>query len=180
MSKDPMSKIRAGDVWKALERVLSDYHIGPADFDVVDRRPHPTLTVRFCGCERTMDFAGTPSSRRAPAIASGHLRRMLKDMQMAAIPSRPVPFALPLPAASAPVPGLADLLSLTQDALRYRSIKRAAGAFAAGDVRGAMDHLKASAVVDEGDRDVFAIILNGFMTDLMERNVIAMKKGRAA
>lgn len=30
------------------------------------------------------------------------------------------------------------------------------------------------------DLNVFAIILNGFMTDIMERNVIAMKKGRAA
>lgn len=37
MGNDMMSKIRAGDVWKAMARVLDEFRIQKEDFDVLDR-----------------------------------------------------------------------------------------------------------------------------------------------
>lgn len=85
MSKDTMSKIRAGDVWRSLERILDDRHIQRDCWSVEDVRPHPKLTVTYCGSTRTMSFAGTPSSRFAPKRSEGELRRMLREMEMEAI-----------------------------------------------------------------------------------------------
>lgn len=86
MGKDMMSKIRAGDVWKALSRVLDEFRIPKSDYDVLDRRPHPHLIVRYCGAERFMSFPCTPHGHgRAPYKYSSSLRRMLKEMQMSAL-----------------------------------------------------------------------------------------------
>lgn len=80
MSKDPLSKIRAGDVYKNLMRVLAEHRIEKADWSIVDKRPHPSLTVRYAGRERSMTFPGTPSGRGSAAKFAGVLRRMLKEM----------------------------------------------------------------------------------------------------
>jgi hypothetical protein len=86
MGKDMMSKIRAGDVWKAMARVLEDFRVPKEDYDVLDKRPHPHLTVTYCGLQRSMSFPCTPRGRgRAATRYASSLRRMLKDMQMAAI-----------------------------------------------------------------------------------------------
>jgi len=90
MSKDPLSKIRAGDVFKQLRRVLQEFRIDDADWSVVDKRPHPELTVRYCGLERRMNFSGTPSRQLTARNEAHKLRRMLKDMQMAALGGQPV------------------------------------------------------------------------------------------
>lgn len=87
MSKDPMSKIRAGDVYKELVRVLSQYHIERQDWTVVDKRPHPTLTVTYCGVTDSMAFPGSPSGRGSAAKYAGVLRRLLKNMQMKSLSS---------------------------------------------------------------------------------------------
>lgn len=84
-SKDPLSKIRAGDVYKNLVRVMKEFGVPDSDWSVVDRRPHPELTVRYCGQERRMHFAGTPSSRFSCRHSSAELRRLLKEMQMASL-----------------------------------------------------------------------------------------------
>lgn len=96
MSKDPMSKIRAGDVFKQLRRVLQEFRIDDADWSVVDKRPHPELTVRYCGLERRMNFSGTPSRQLTARNEAHKLRRMLKDMQMAALGGEPAPAPLPV------------------------------------------------------------------------------------
>lgn len=85
MSKDPLSKIRAGDVYKQFMRVLSEYRIERADWTIVDKRPHPILTVRYVGLERSMSFPGSPSGRGSAAKYAGVLRRLLKSMQMEAL-----------------------------------------------------------------------------------------------
>lgn len=84
-SKDPLSKIRAGDVYKNLVRVMKEFGVPDSDWFVVDKRPHPELTVRYCGQERRMHFAGTPSSRFSCRNSSAELRRLLKEMQMASL-----------------------------------------------------------------------------------------------
>lgn len=92
MSKDVMSKIRNGDVWKALSRVLSEHGIErPEGYEVVDERPHPKLVIRYCGIERVMHFAGTPSSRRTPRVTAAKLRGILREMQIDSIASVPTP-----------------------------------------------------------------------------------------
>ncbi len=83
MSKDVMSKIRASDVWRELSRVLSDYRV--EDYRVLDQRPHPVLEINYCGVTRGFNFSGTPSSRFTCKNEAAMLRRLLKDMQMAAI-----------------------------------------------------------------------------------------------
>jgi hypothetical protein len=85
MSKDPMSKIRATDVWKAIQRVLDEFRIDKRDYDVEDRRPHPLIRIRYAGVEREIHFSGTPSSRRAPADTAAKFRRTLREMQMAGL-----------------------------------------------------------------------------------------------
>lgn len=82
MGKDMMSKIRAGDVWKAMARVLDEFRIPKEDWDVLDKRPHPHLIVRYCGRERFISFPSTPGGYRSPYKYSAALRRMLKEMQM--------------------------------------------------------------------------------------------------
>lgn len=89
MSKDVMSKIRASDVWKAIERVLVEYRISRPDYIVEDQRPHPKLTITYLGQTRVMHFAGTSSSRQAPRQTAAKLRRLLREMQLAAIGSPP-------------------------------------------------------------------------------------------
>lgn len=83
MSKDVMSKIRAGDVWRELERVLREYRVDT--FEVLDQRPHPVLVIRHLGLERSMSFSGSPSSRFTCKNEAAMLRRILKQMQMEAI-----------------------------------------------------------------------------------------------
>lgn len=86
MSQNKLAKLRNTDVFKALMRVLEEYRIPKEDYDVLDKRPHPLLTVRYCGVEREMTIPSTPKTKgKAPASYSGQLRRLLKDMQMAAL-----------------------------------------------------------------------------------------------
>ena len=83
MSQNKLAKLRNTDVFKALMRVLEDYRVPKEDYSVLDKRPHPMLTVRYCGVEREMSIPSTPKTRgKAPVAYSGHLRRLLKDMQM--------------------------------------------------------------------------------------------------
>lgn len=89
MSKDVMSKIRAGDVWKNLERVLSDHRIERPDYEVFDERPHPRLHVRYHGVERDFRFSGTPGNRRTPKFEADKLRRMLREMMQESLLPKP-------------------------------------------------------------------------------------------
>ncbi len=91
MSKDPLSKIRANDVYRALVRVLQDY--GIKSHTVVDKRPHPHLVFEFEGKERSFEFAGTPSSVFSPKGHSGSLRRDLRQwrIEAAAGAAQPAP-----------------------------------------------------------------------------------------
>ncbi|WEK50333.1 MAG: hypothetical protein P0Y66_22270 [Candidatus Kaistia colombiensis] len=95
MSKDPLSKIRAGNVFKQLRRILQEFRIDDADWSVVDKRPHPELTFRYCGRERRMNFSGTPSRQGTARNEAHRLRRILKEMQMAALGGEPAPAGLP-------------------------------------------------------------------------------------
>lgn len=90
MSKDVLSKIRAGDVWKHITRVLSEYRVEKADYQVEDKRPHPALTVTYCGITRTMHFAGTPGSRNTARVTGDKLRKMLKAMRFESMAPMPV------------------------------------------------------------------------------------------
>src|SRR3546814_6874258 len=64
-------------------RVLEEYRVPKEDFEVLDKRPHPMLTVRYCGVEREMSLPSTPKTRgKAPVAYAGQLRRLLKNMQM--------------------------------------------------------------------------------------------------
>lgn len=85
MSKDPLSKIRAGDVYKQVVRVLKEFGVPDSDWSIVDKRPHPQLTVRYCGLERMLPISGTPSSRFTCRNEAANLRRLLKEMQMASL-----------------------------------------------------------------------------------------------
>lgn len=86
MSQNKLAKLRNTDVLKALMRVMEEYRIPKEDFDVLDKRPHPVLTVRYCGVEREMSIPSTPKTKgKAPTAYSVQLRRMLKEMQMAAL-----------------------------------------------------------------------------------------------
>lgn len=80
MSKDVLSKIRTNDVYKGLTRVLSDYRV--EDFDVVDKRPHPAMIIRYCGIEREFTFPGSPRPGVNVKAYVAEMRRFLKDMQM--------------------------------------------------------------------------------------------------
>lgn len=83
MSQNKLAKLRNSDVFKACMRVLEDFRVPKEDFDVLDKRPHPHLTVRYCGIERVMTIPCTPKTKgRAPTVYSGKLRSMLKEMQM--------------------------------------------------------------------------------------------------
>ncbi|WPE19882.1 ORF6N domain-containing protein [Shinella zoogloeoides] len=83
MSQSKLAKLRNTDVFKACMRVLEEFRIPKEDFQVLDRRPHPQLTVRYCGLERMMSLPSTPKTRgKAPTVYSVNLRRMLKEMQM--------------------------------------------------------------------------------------------------
>jgi prophage antirepressor-like protein len=86
MSQNKLAKLRNTDVFKALMRVLDEYRIPKEDFRVLDKRPHPMLTVRYCGVEREMSIPSTPKTRgKAPVAYSAQLRRLLKEMQMASL-----------------------------------------------------------------------------------------------
>lgn len=86
MSQNKLAKLRNADVFKALMRVLDEYRIPKEDYHVLDKRPHPMLTVRYCGAEREMSIPSTPKTRgKAPVAYSAQLRRLLKEMQMAAL-----------------------------------------------------------------------------------------------
>lgn len=90
MSKDVMSKIRDGEVWREFLRVFREYRIDVAhDVTVTDRRPHPVLSVTHCGLTRTMTFSGTPGSRFTGKNEAMRLRQLLKDMQLAAVSTMP-------------------------------------------------------------------------------------------
>lgn len=83
MSQNKLAKLRNSDVFKACMRVLEDFRVPKEDYDVLDKRPHPHLTVRYCGIERVMTIPCTPKTKgRAPTVYSGKLRSMLKEMQM--------------------------------------------------------------------------------------------------
>ncbi len=86
MSQNKLAKLRNTDVFKALLRVLAEFRIPKEDFDVLDKRPHPVLTVRYCGVEREISMPSTPKTKgKAPTAYSVQLRRTLKEMQMAAL-----------------------------------------------------------------------------------------------
>jgi len=83
MSQSKLAKLRNSDVFKACMRVLEDFRVPKEDYDVLDKRPHPHLTVRYCGVERVMTIPCTPKTKgRAPTVYAGKLRNMLKEMQM--------------------------------------------------------------------------------------------------
>lgn len=86
MSQNKLAKLRNGDVYKACMRVLEEFRVPKEDYEVLDKRPHPHLTVRYCGVERFMSIPCTPKTHgKAPVAYSAQLRRMLKEMQMAAL-----------------------------------------------------------------------------------------------
>jgi hypothetical protein len=83
MSQNKLAKLRNTDVFKSCMRVLEEYRIPKEDFEVLDKRPHPMLTVRYCGVEKMMSLPSTPKTKgRAPTAYAQQLRRLLKGMQM--------------------------------------------------------------------------------------------------
>lgn len=74
---------RNSDTFRALERVLNEF--GVRRFEVEDKRPHPFLCFEFCGKDRRVMFACTPSSRHTPKISAANLRRDMKGWQMDAL-----------------------------------------------------------------------------------------------
>ncbi|MGX1096533.1 BRO-N domain-containing protein [Amorphus sp. MBR-141] len=81
MSKDTLSKIRNGDVYKALERVLEAERI--EGWTVEDCRPHPYIGFGVNGWKVKFHFACTPSTRgRSHVTHAKKLERGIEALRM--------------------------------------------------------------------------------------------------
>lgn len=87
MSKDPLSKIRANEVYQSIVGVLKEF--GIERHEVTDSRPHPFITFDVNGRSYDFHFAGTPSSCFTPINSAQKCRRFLRNLTMTQVPAGP-------------------------------------------------------------------------------------------